>query len=174
MAYRPRILVACLALLLGVIHLALEYLDGGVRSHHLLNRADLPAISNGWGLAVLPLLGWLFGARFQARPEPGQRRAMLIALAAAALYGAALATAFAHGCQAILPVLFFGLFALAALLPLYRIEFMLGFVVAMTYTFGTVLPTLIASVIALVSLALYPLFRYLWRMALRALRRAPG
>src|SRR6056297_3560735 len=48
-----------IGLLASVIHLVWEYTHGGVQSHHLLARPDLPAISNWWGLAILPFLGWL-------------------------------------------------------------------------------------------------------------------
>jgi hypothetical protein len=37
-------------------HLAFEHFTGGVQSHNLLNRPDLPAISNWLGLVTLPLL----------------------------------------------------------------------------------------------------------------------
>lgn len=40
--------------------LAYEHLNSGVVSHHLLQREDLPAISNWWGALVLPLLALLF------------------------------------------------------------------------------------------------------------------
>ncbi len=33
-----------------------EYFNGGVVSHNLLAREDLPAISNWWGLLTVPLL----------------------------------------------------------------------------------------------------------------------
>lgn len=45
----------------ALIHLGWEYSHGGIQRHHLLNDASLPAISNAWGLLVLPLLGVLAG-----------------------------------------------------------------------------------------------------------------
>ena len=47
----------------AIAQLALEALDGGVQSHHLLNRPDLPAISNGFGLLTLPAIGLAVGLR---------------------------------------------------------------------------------------------------------------
>ena len=47
--------------------LAHEHLHGGVRSHHLLDRPDVPAVSNLLGLAVPPMLGWLLGVRRRNR-----------------------------------------------------------------------------------------------------------
>jgi hypothetical protein len=43
--------------------------------------------------------------------------------------------------------LILALFPLALFLPIYRAERLLGFVLAMTYTFGGVLPTVIGSVL---------------------------
>ena len=45
-----------IALLLMVVQLVWEYSQGGVVSHHLLARKDMPAISNGWGLLVMPIM----------------------------------------------------------------------------------------------------------------------
>ncbi|MEO8780207.1 MAG: hypothetical protein ABI389_16275, partial [Rhodanobacter sp.] len=57
-------LPAYFALALLVVEAALlvhEHYTSGVRSHHLLDRPDLPAISNWFGLIVMPVLGWLLG-----------------------------------------------------------------------------------------------------------------
>ena len=57
--WRPRLQIAALALFFEIGHLAWEALHGGIRVHHLMQRADLPALHNAWGLLVLPLLaGW--------------------------------------------------------------------------------------------------------------------
>jgi hypothetical protein len=44
------------ALLFAAAHLGFEHFNGGVQSHHLLQRADMPSISNWLGLGLLPLL----------------------------------------------------------------------------------------------------------------------
>ena len=43
-------------------HLTWEHFHGGIRSHHFLNSADMPAISNAWGALLLPLLAWFLSA----------------------------------------------------------------------------------------------------------------
>ncbi len=40
-------------------HLAWDYFHDGVPTHRILNREDLPGISNWWGGIVLPLITWL-------------------------------------------------------------------------------------------------------------------
>ena len=42
-AYRVSLWLPLVALLLAAMHLTMEYLSGGVQSHHLLNDATRPA-----------------------------------------------------------------------------------------------------------------------------------
>jgi hypothetical protein len=162
--YRAAVLISLGSLLFAALHLAVEHFDGGVRSHHVLNRADLPLISNWLGLAVLPVLGWLLGRRIRRLAPPAGKRSpaahIWLGLVGALLYGASLAAAFELEVSAATSGLFFALFLLAALLPIYRVEYVLGFVLGMTFTFGAVLPTLIASVFATLSFVLRFLFRW--------------
>ncbi len=163
------------ALLFAGAHLAFEHCNGGVQSHHLLQRADLPSISNWLGLALLPLLGVVLGLRLRAQPvsagPAGIPRTILVAFAVALLYGAALAVSFELGPNAFTSVAFFGLFACALAFPVYRSEYMLGFVVGMTFTFGAVLPLLVALVVGTVSLVARSCFRAVAKL-LRS-RRVP-
>ena len=160
---RSRIFLTGAVALYEAFHLAWEHLNGGVVSHHLLNRADMPAISNWWGLVVLPVLAWHLIGRMQARGTSQSHaypaRSIALRLLAAFLYGAGLATAFAFGYGTVTSTMFFGIFPLAVALPIFRAEYVLGFVLGMTPIFGAVLPTVIACIFALVSLGLHPLAR---------------
>ena len=55
-AKRIRIYLTVAVLLAEIGHLAWEHFHGGIASHHFLNRADMPAVSNGWGLLLLPAI----------------------------------------------------------------------------------------------------------------------
>ena len=66
------ILIPLAALVFAAAHLTYEHFTGGVRSHHVLNRPDLPAISNWFGLLTLPLLGVVLGLRVRTHP-PSRR-----------------------------------------------------------------------------------------------------
>ena len=158
------------ALLFSAAHLAFEHFNGGVQSHHLLQRADMPSISNWLGLAILPLLGVVLGLRLRAQPvsagPAGIPRTILVAFAVALLYGAALAVSFELGPNAFTSVAFFGLFVCALAFPVYRAEYILGFVVGMTFTFGAVIPLLVALVVGTVSLVA----RYCFRAVARVVR----
>ncbi len=143
-------------------HLAWESLHGGVVSHNLLNRRDLPAISNWWGLAFLPMLAWFTVGRVQSR-DPFIGKAVVFRFLAALFYATCLATAFRWGYEATTSTLFFGMILLAVVIPLYKAEYILGFVLGMTLVFGAILPMLIASIIAVISLALNTLGLALFR-----------
>lgn len=164
---RSRLWLTVVVALFAALHVGWEFLGGGIRSHHLLDRADLPAISNAWGLLSLPVLAWLLIGRMQARSIAplsfGLDRSILLAMAGALVYGVVLSLGFTAGHASVTSALFMGLFVLAVVLPLYRAEYLLGFVLGMTVTFGAVLPMLVGSVFMLLSVLLHPLARYLVR-----------
>lgn len=166
--FRMPLLLALLALIYVGVYLALEHFGGGVQRHHLLNRADLPAVSNWLGLVTLPLLGFVLGLR--ARRLGRFTPAVWTGLVVSFLYGTALATGFKFGAEAFTQVLFFGLFALAVLAPVYRAECLAGFVAGMTVAFGAVLPFVIALVFGAFSAAV----RFAFFALLRRVRRAPA
>lgn len=140
-------------------HLLWQHVDGGVPSHHLLHRADLPSVSNWWSLLLLPSLSWFLigraGRRISARPEEGSVAAggwsAVAGFASALLMGSLISVSFAHGHESMTSYAFFGTILLALLLPAYRAECLLGFVLGMAWTFGGVLPAIVGSVIATVS-----------------------
>lgn len=150
----PMLLVV-VVLLFALGHLSFEYFTGGVRSHNLLNNPDLPALSNWLGLITLPALAVIVGWRVGASSAPtqffGLPRPMLLALLGALVYGAAMATSFWLGAQNITFAALVGLFICALVFPVYRAEYILGFVVGMTATFGGVLPLIVALVVAFFS-----------------------
>jgi hypothetical protein len=169
------VLLPVAGLAFAALHLAYEHFTGGVQSHNLLNRPDLPAISNWLGLVTLPLLGVVLGLRIRSHPSParfvGMPRPVLTALAGAFLYGGVLAASFELGASGITSVAFIGLFVVALALPVYRAEYVTGFVTGMTVTFGGVLPLLVAVVVASFSFVV----RYSLRLiaALLGKKRAP-
>ena len=159
------VLLPVAALAFAVGHLVFEHVTGGVRSHNLLNRPDLPAISNWLGLVTLPLLGASLGLRVRTHPCParilGMPRPVFIAFAGALVYGGVLATSFELGAADITSAVFIGLFVVALALPVYRAEYIAGFVTGMTVTFGGVLPLLVAAVAGVFSFVVRFSFRWI-------------
>ncbi|WP_208278004.1 hypothetical protein [Massilia oculi] len=165
---RRRILLTLLALCAELALLAREHLHGGVLSHHLLANPDLPALSNWWGLLLVPLLTWCTVGRVERRARLAASAgrplmpAPLIAFLCALAYGATLAALFAAG-SPLVDYLFFGLLALALVVRLWHAEYLLGFVLAMSWVAGPILPAMFGSVIAVFSWLVHTAARALWR-----------
>lgn len=172
-ANRLEFYAVAFAVLFASAYLAWQVTHGGVVSHHLLDRQGLPAFSNWWGLAILPLTGG-FAAWSVRRRAAAKANALNSALAAAfcaLLAGVALSVAFTvdEGGNAPLFVLLAAL-ASGCVWPTYRGEYIFGFVVGMSFTFGLVLPAIIALVAAAISAALYFLVRPVFIWTLRRVR----
>jgi hypothetical protein len=167
------------AFILVALHLAWEMFHGGVVSHHFLARSDMPSMSNWWGIVLVPALAWFVAGRIQTRSEDGPRsdgafcenvRGAIPAFAGALVYGGALAASFSYG-LGFEQYLFMALFAIGLVLPIYRGEYILGFVLGMMVTFGGVLPIVVATVVASVSWVAHVLFRF-GRRLLSSAKRA--
>ncbi|WP_445452104.1 hypothetical protein [Flavobacterium sp. 25HG05S-40] len=141
-----------------------DYFHGGVPSHHLLQREDLPEFSNWLGGILIPLLTWFLLYRIQKRITKERTvfkfpRPILYAFLGALAFGIALSTSFTLGYTGIPFYLLITLLISALFYPIYRAECFLGFVLGMTYTFGGVLPILIISILSLIGALLYLLLR---------------
>ena len=134
--------------------LAWQALHGGVPAHHILHRADMPAISNWWGALLIPVLTWFLLGRIKPRAIT-RPKLVLLAFFAGALVGTAQAITFFTGHEAITSDIVLSLFVVALFVPIYRAECVLGFVLAMTAPFGAVLPAVFASVMSAAGVVLY-------------------
>lgn len=155
-----RLRFAALALIAEALHLGWEALHGGIVSHHLLQRADLPGLSNAWGLLLVPALAAWAAGRWPTPPAP--RWPFLVGLSVPLVLGGLLSMAFQAQLQSVTEAIFFGLLLAAVVLPAHRAECLLGFVLGMSWTFGAVLPTLIGGVLALASWLLRGIARWAW------------
>ncbi len=140
--------------------LAWNYTHGGVPSHHILADKDLPQISNWWGGILLPLLTWFLLYRIQKRiynegVEIRQFNNAIFGFVASLLFGILLSLFFTLGFNSVTGNMMLILFPLALLIPVYRSEYLLGFVIGMTFTFGAVLPTGIGSILVLITATIY-------------------
>ncbi len=152
--------------------LAFEHYNGGVVSHHLLQREDLPAISNWWGALVLPLLSWFLTGRIFKRVMTGYPLAVVAGFIGALLFGVLLSVLFLYQQQQILSGLMLSLPVLALIFPLYRAEFLLGFVLGMCFTFGALIPIGFGTLVVLMSFILHKTLRPLVGYVFSALFRA--
>lgn len=163
-------LIPIVALVFAACHIAFEYFNGGVKTHHFLARGDLPGFTNWLGLAVLPLVAIALAVRvgkMQKAAGPFDLpRAVAIPLMGSLLYGATLAASFHFGATQVSLVVLGGLLLAALALPVYRAEYMLGFIVGMTTTFGSVISLLFAIVFGALSFGV----RRLGRLAIAIFR----
>ena len=148
-----------------------NYYHGGVPSHHLLAREDLPSVSNWWGALLIPVLTWFLLLRIHKRIQKTNRDSsvdklpspVMYAFVAALFFGVTVGLLFSLDQKFILDKLFIGVFVVALFRPVYRAECLLGFVLGMTYTFGAVLPTLIGIILIAICIVMFQLLRPLFR-----------
>lgn len=148
--------------------LAWDHFHGGVPRHYLLDDPGMPAISNWWGGVLLPAMTWFLVGRIHRRVqglegENGFAKtypvAVVVGFVGSVLFGALLSILFSTDHEAVLSYMVMSLPLLALLFPIYRAEYVLGFVLGMTFTFGAVLPTGFAALVALVASVLYQFVR---------------
>ncbi|WP_019027738.1 hypothetical protein [Colwellia piezophila] len=149
-----------LVIILELGHLSWEYFNGGVLSHHLLNRADLPSISNWWGLIIIPLLAWFTTTRVKKRiilPHHDLaisakiKNGILIGFTGMLIISIIQSLAFTFGYQHITMYLALGLLITGLFIPIYRAECILGNVLGAVFIFGPVIPFIGILVMAPVS-----------------------
>ena len=172
--FRTRIFLtsAVTVLLFGLLFW--EYFHSGVPSHHLLQQKDLPKISNWWGGLLLPVLTWILLGRIEKRlskqdtltQQTKNQKIKIIGLFFLGLIlGISIAVSFTNDYKLFLDNVLYVVLVLSLIFPLYYAEFILGFVLAMTYTFGAILPTIFILIIAAFGFLLY---RFIRPLILRA------
>ncbi len=141
-----------------------NHFHGGVPSHHVFAREDLPEISNWWGGLLIPLLSWFLLYRIQKRLIHNSDKnpkvfnlpvSVIYGFLSTLIFGILLSVFFTLGYSDIPVYMLLGVFVLALVFPIYRSECLLGFVIGMTYTFGAVLPTGIGSILVLIGAVLH-------------------
>ncbi|TVQ42183.1 MAG: hypothetical protein EA370_00410 [Wenzhouxiangella sp.] len=138
--------------------LAWRHFQDGVPAHHLLHNPALPRVSDWLGAVLIPSLTWCLLGLSRRRMETSESpalRPVLMGLLAGLAYGAAMSVSFFSGHESIAGYVFFSLLPLALFLPVYRPECLLGFVLGMSVVFGTVLPTIFGSIMALATFVIY-------------------
>jgi hypothetical protein len=162
--YKIRLYITAVATIAIWLLLVCDYFHGGVPSHHILQREDLPAFSNWWGGILLPLLTWFLLYRIQKRLSNNSTgfkgsKNMLYAFIGALIFGILLSVFFTLGNTEMPYYMIVSLLFTALLLPIYRAEYFLGFVIGMTFTFGGVLPSIIISILSLIGAVLFLIVR---------------
>lgn len=142
-------------------HLWWEHLNGGILSHHLMHHSDYPAISNWWGLLILPFLAWLSIARIEKRTifQPGDSpvkeqisRGILIGFFGMLILSFVQSFSFSVGYENVAIYLSLGLLVVGLFLPIYRSECIFGYVFGSIIFTGAIIPLIGILIIGAISL----------------------
>lgn len=151
-----------------------QHFTNGVPSHHPLANEEYPAISNWWGALLLPLITWYLVRRTIQRLHHihsmdifsrASREALLAGIVAMA-FSTTLAWCFLNGYEPYAGWMLQGALLCSLFIPLYRAEYLLGFILGMTYTIGAVLPTVIGAIYCVICAVVYLLIRPAFRWLL--------
>jgi hypothetical protein len=141
---------------------------GGVQSHHLLHREELPSISNWWSGLLIPFLSWILLYRIQKRVLVAQfEKSLLVKLYGNIMrafifslcYGILISILFTYHVASIPGYMILGILLIAFFYPVYRSECILGFVLGMSVTFGAFIPIMVACIFSLIGLLIYRFIR---------------
>ncbi|MCH9660686.1 MAG: hypothetical protein K0U54_07215 [Bacteroidetes bacterium] len=144
-----------------------DYFNEGVPTHYIFHSDTLPGISNWWGGLVLPLFTWMTLTVIEKRLQDPTRILkerepinILYRGICALLFGVIISISFALELS-IINYMMLALFVIALIIPLYKLEYLLGFVLGTMYSFGVVIPT----VFGLLLLGMYALLYHVPRIS---------
>ncbi len=182
MSAKWRIVFSAFATFIALSMLAWEHFNGGVKTHHILQSDAMPGISNWWNLLLLPAFAWFLSGRIERRITLYRAKQMrdteafpihiVVGFVGALLLGSLLSLFFALKNEDVTAALFFGMLLTTLVLPVYRAECVLGFVLGMQFIFGAFIPIMVGSIIAAIAATIqrliYPLVARAWsRMSMR-------
>lgn len=153
-------------LILGL--LIWDYFHDGVPSHHILDQKNLPAISNWWSAILLPILTWILLGKIKSRIENQTKidsqyksaiTRVLVRFSIGLVFGIILSVSFINNYKPFLDNVLYLLLILSFIAPIFFSEFILGFVLGMTYTFGAILPTAFILIMAAIGFVIYRFIR---------------
>lgn len=178
-SFNAKVLFTGIVTALILCFLFWEHFHGGVASHHILQQQNLPVISNWWSGLLLPVLTWFLIGRTEKRigkkASQGQKinklhtKALLLFISGLGL-GVLIATSFTNGYSVFLDNVPYIILALSLIIPIFYAEFILGFILGMTYTFGAILPTVFILLLAILGVLFYRFVRPLIIMLIRKLK----
>ena len=164
---KSRIIFTVLIFLLIWGHVIWDYFHGGIPTHYLFHDANMPGFPNWLGAIILPFFVWFLLHRIQKRidkdsPKDTTKKIVLRFLAAA-LVAITIAVCFTKGIE-IPPVILLSILGLGLFFPLYNSEFLLGWVLGSSFTFGAIIPMGFGSLFALICFILFTIGRLIWRL----------
>lgn len=145
--------------------IAWEYFNGGVATHYPGADSSNIALSNWWGLLSIPMLTWAAlslierrGTTKDKKRETGSIKLKSSYFVGGLAFGLLASLLWEFGQQDYLPYVMLSPWVLSLFLKIYLPESTLGFVLAMMYTFGAVLPIVFSIVIQTIGFIIYFIF----------------
>lgn len=147
LSLRSRAAFAFLSLVFVSLHILWDYFHDGVPTHYLLHDPGMPGFSNWWSLLTLPVMTWilLYFLKQRIKRNHGEQRSFIWIRGCFGLgFGILLSIVFMMGYETLNLGMILGVIILSFFLPLFRAEYILGFLIGMEYVFGGVLPIVIS------------------------------
>ncbi len=155
---KNRILITLLVTLLIWVHLAWDYFHGGIPTHYILHDDSLPGIPNWLGGIILPFFTYFLLYRIHKRLNTENINESLkkvgLRFFIAALLSTIISICFLNGID-IIDYIMGSILILAFVFPLYKSEFLLGWVIGSALTFGAIIPIAFGSMLCLLFFVLY-------------------
>lgn len=141
-----------------------EHFHGGIPSHHLFAKKNLPLISNAWGGVAVPLFVWIMLWRIDKRlfittTSISLPTNIIKGFIGSLFYSIVLGISIHYGYKAISSNTPWFIIIMAIFFPVYRAEYFLGFVLGLTYWVGGLLPIIVGSVFSLIAIIIYKYVR---------------
>ncbi len=146
-------------------HITWDLFHGGIPTHYLLHDDNLPGIPNWLGGLVLPFFTWFLLHRIHKRIDGPE-----IPIASESLRSVVVRFLLAMGIAITISIFFtfeidvidyimLSIFALAFIFPLYKSEYLLGWVVGSAFTFGAIIPIGFGILMVLIFFIFYKISR---------------
>lgn len=160
---KSRISITVVVTLLVWGHIIWDYFHGGIPVHYVLHDDALPGIPNWVGGLVLPFFTWFLLYRIHRRMSgfemlPASERLNAILKRFLLSLSIALSISVFFSLQIdIIDYIMLGIIVLALFYPLYKSEYLLGWVLGSSFTFGAIIPIVFGSILALMLFIVYKL-----------------
>jgi hypothetical protein len=161
---RLRVFITLIVTILVWAHIVWDHFHGGIPTHYLLHNKDLPGIPNWWGAIILPFFTWFLLFRIHKRiNDPSAEeplKSVILKFLSALMVSIIIAVCFMNNID-VIDYIMGSLFILAFFFPLYKSEYLFGWVLGSAFTFGAIIPIMFGSIFASVFFLLYKIPRAL-------------
>lgn len=154
LSHKERLFITLFFTIVMIAVLLWEYSHGGISTHYFFQNDDLPGISNWWGLFIIPLYIWLVSGLIQIDPSKNhlkEKRHLLLRGLILVAVGTLISYFFVTNPASDVP--FYATIALlvsAFIIPIYKAEYLLGYVLGTLFIFGAFIPVIAGSILWLI------------------------